>query len=451
MTDAEPTPDRPEVRPIRSAADAEEAAAVWMRHWGIADARATPPGADGGIDVVSSTAVAQVKAHVKPVGRPDLQRLQGIAASSERRALFFALAGYTPQALTWGNTVEMALFRFDLAGDPQPVNAAASELSRTPLDPGQVRAASVPVGPTGDQLAGGTATDPDSAEVREWRSTGGDQIGQFIRYARRLKGNNHRVTGYCTSFAASDSDRAVVERWAELGVRGTFVVVDHETGRVEGYDRWPDAYAATLRWDGRDLAPSVLRSIGRQPTPDGSGDDTWNGRDFYVILGRTDIGAERWGVGRRYGFVGAGDGDAYSRPLQAFAPGHRVFAYVGGAGYVGVGLVTGSMVPLRNLVVGEGPSAVRVVDQPDIPAWLTQRAKLVDAEHTEYAVPVRWLASRDITDAVWEPGLFSARLTACKLRDQRTIDVVSAAFGVHEGIRQPGNPDSLHDVDSNVI
>ena len=249
-------------------------------------------------------------------------------------------------------------------------------------------------------------------------------MGQFVRSARRLTRNDHRVTGYCTTFAATDSDRAMVERWAGLGVRGTFVVADHETGRVEGYDRWADAYAATCGWDAGELAPSVLRSVGK------SADDTWNCRDFYVILGRTAVGSERWEVGRRYGFIGAGDGDAYSKPLQALVPGHRVFAYVGGAGYVGVGIVSGSMVPLRHLAVGPETDTVRVIDRPDLPAWMTQRAKLVDGERTEYAVPVRWLAARDIADAVREPGLFSSRLTVCKLRDRRTIDTVSAAFGI---------------------
>jgi hypothetical protein len=139
---------------------------------------------------------------------------------------------------------------------------------------------------------------------------------------------------------------------------------------------------------------------------------------------------ERWLIGRRYGFVGAGDGDVYSKPLRALEPGHRVFASVGGAGYVGVGIVQGSTAPLRHLVADVNGASVRVVDQPDLPRWLTRRAVLLDPEHTEYAVPVRWLVARDVPNAVWERGLFSSRLTVCKLRNQRTIDVVSRAFGV---------------------
>jgi len=131
-------------------------------------------------------------------------------------------------------------------------------------------------------------------------------------------------------------------------------------------------------------------------------DRSWNGRDFYCILGRINVGIERWNVGRRYGFVGAGDREVYSKPLQHLQPGHRVFAYVGGAGYVGIGLVLGSMVALRHLVVDVGGSPVKVIDQPDLPSWLTRRGHLVDPERTEYAVPVRWLAHRSASAAVWE-------------------------------------------------
>lgn len=88
------------VRPL-TWQDAERIACEWMRKNGYPDARLTPPGADGGIDVASRKAVAQVKHHLKPVGRPDVQRLYAVAQTSKRRALFFSNAGYTPDATAW--------------------------------------------------------------------------------------------------------------------------------------------------------------------------------------------------------------------------------------------------------------------------------------------------------------------------------------------------------------
>jgi hypothetical protein len=48
--------------------DAELVVCDWMKMHGYLDARLTTSGADGGVDVVSRRAVAQVKHHLKPVG-----------------------------------------------------------------------------------------------------------------------------------------------------------------------------------------------------------------------------------------------------------------------------------------------------------------------------------------------------------------------------------------------
>ncbi|MCA1701831.1 MAG: endonuclease NucS [Actinobacteria bacterium] len=158
----------------------------------------------------------------------------------------------------------------------------------------------------------------------------------------------------------------------------------------------------------------------------------WNGRDFYCVLGNLQQGTERWDLGRRYGFVGAGGGSWYWKPLRNLSVGKRVFAYVGGAGYVGIGEVTGPMTPLSELVAEVDGSSVKVVAQPDIPGWLADRARSLDDEVMEYAVPVRWLVHRSVGQAVSERGLFASQLSACKLRDERTIEVVTASFGLGE-------------------
>jgi hypothetical protein len=120
---------RPAPTAIRTPRDAEENAAKWMRYWGFDDAEVTRAGADEGIDVDSSGAIAQVKAYMVPVGRPDLQNLAGVAAVEQKRALFFALSGFTEQAREWAERAGMALFTFDLLGDPEPMNAAALDLT----------------------------------------------------------------------------------------------------------------------------------------------------------------------------------------------------------------------------------------------------------------------------------------------------------------------------------
>ena len=64
------------------------------------------------------------------------------------------------------------------------------------------------------------------------------------------------------------------------------------------------------------------------------------------MLDRADQ-PDRWYIARKYGFLSAGGGSRYWKPLRHLTPGNRVFAYVGGAGYVGIGRVTGEMTPAR--------------------------------------------------------------------------------------------------------
>jgi len=123
-------------RAIRSPEDAEQVAAEWMRHLGFGDARCTGAGTDGGVDVRSRDAVAQVKAQLTPVGRPELQALYGVARSEGRQPLFFSLMSYTAAALAWADDVGMALFRFDHAGFVEPVNTAAAALITAAGGPG---------------------------------------------------------------------------------------------------------------------------------------------------------------------------------------------------------------------------------------------------------------------------------------------------------------------------
>ncbi len=72
--------------------------------------------------------------------------------------------------------------------------------------------------------------------------------------------------------------------------------------------------------------------------------EPWNG-EYYVSFGadRTRI----WEEAVRYGFISGGGGTWYSNSLRMLAPGDRVWVKIPGAGFVGVGRVTGSRVAAR--------------------------------------------------------------------------------------------------------
>lgn len=124
----------PERRLIKTFADAEIYAAEYLRYLGFVDAIPTPAGSDGGIDVVSRYAIAQVKMEGIATGRPVIQALLGVATIEGKMPVAFSLAGYTTQALEWADRARVACFEFAVDGSMVAVNAIAREL-RPPGQP----------------------------------------------------------------------------------------------------------------------------------------------------------------------------------------------------------------------------------------------------------------------------------------------------------------------------
>ena len=116
---------RPQPRLFKTAAEAELLAAEWMRYFGFHDAITTQPGPDGGLDVTSADAVAQVKAQAVAVGRPIVQQTFGAAVADKKQAFVFALGGYTADAQSWATANDVALFEFAFDGSVTPVNVPA--------------------------------------------------------------------------------------------------------------------------------------------------------------------------------------------------------------------------------------------------------------------------------------------------------------------------------------
>lgn len=108
---------------------AELNAAAVMRSWGYLDAVSPMHGADGGIDVRSSKALAQVKFRGVKAGRPEIQNLYGAAAGDSSKALmFFDFKGYSPQAVEYANQMSIGLYVYDASGAVWSVNAAGRRL-----------------------------------------------------------------------------------------------------------------------------------------------------------------------------------------------------------------------------------------------------------------------------------------------------------------------------------
>ncbi|MEH3033742.1 MAG: restriction endonuclease [Aeromicrobium erythreum] len=125
---------------------AEVLAAQTMRMWGYLDARVTRGGADGGIDVRSARAVAQVKHLSRAAGRPDVQRLFG-AAPGGVDLFFFSYNGFSAQAIEYSNGRNIRLIEYDLTGRTIARSRSAIGLPmRAPAPPPRSSRRPLPVG-----------------------------------------------------------------------------------------------------------------------------------------------------------------------------------------------------------------------------------------------------------------------------------------------------------------
>jgi hypothetical protein len=182
-------------------------------------------------------------------------------------------------------------------------------------------------------------------------------------------------------------------------------------------------------------AEYLARSWLTDPEPDGATSKKkrpWNGRDFYVSFGINEHDERRWEDARRFGFISAGGGVWYSRTLNALKPGHRVFVYIPGEGYVGVGEVVEPVQPVSEFIVADGDRYVPLLEVPDLQAAHMDH-DVGDAEKDEYLVRVKWTKTLARGEAFKEPGLFANQNSAVKLRHTQTIRRLEQHFGLTNG------------------
>lgn len=166
----------------------------------------------------------------------------------------------------------------------------------------------------------------------------------------------------------------------------------------------------------------------RKPGSGSAKKETWNGIDWYVNYGEY-AGGRQWADAQQYGFVAAGGAPWYSRTIRQLPLDARIFVYIPKVGYVGVGTVTGPAVSFKDA-------------QLDVDGVLTPMKGLSlqgnyvhDQEfkgelYEEWIVPVSWSNAVDQSKAFSVPGLFANQNSACKLRNQFTINEVSQYFGL---------------------
>lgn len=156
------------------------------------------------------------------------------------------------------------------------------------------------------------------------------------------------------------------------------------------------------------LLDPIHTQVSSAPRPSGP-TEAWNG-EFYHSFGH---GAERsWEDAMEFGFICAGGGAWYSRTLQLLGPGDRVWVKVPGAGFVGVAIVSGQCQPIAAFNVTT-PDGLKPILEVAKRAGYHQEF-MNDPERCEYFVPVKWLQTVPLSQAIQELGMFGNQNTVCK-------------------------------------
>jgi hypothetical protein len=157
--------------------------------------------------------------------------------------------------------------------------------------------------------------------------------------------------------------------------------------------------------------------------------EPWNGRDFVVNIG--DGRHRAWEDCCKYGFVSGGQGRWYSNSLHQLFPGARIFAFLPGQGFVGVGYVRTSAVPVREFVAKDEKGVEKPLLQlPLKAAAMSENSD--DPDKSEYVVGVEWKETQPREKAYRETGMQGNQNTAWRLRNRFTLEKLKQHFRLED-------------------
>jgi len=156
----------------------------------------------------------------------------------------------------------------------------------------------------------------------------------------------------------------------------------------------------------------------------------WNG-EYYVSFGHNNDHRD-WGEAIKYGFVSGGGGTWYTDTLKMLEPGSRIWVNVPGWGYVGVGRVTETAVPVDEFMVAD--KSGQKVPLESLPLKARNMGKAADnKEEAEYLVRVQWIKTVPLEQAIKEKGFFGNQNTVARPTTPKwnhTVERLKKRFGI---------------------
>lgn len=255
--------------------------------------------------------------------------------------------------------------------------------------------------------------------------------------------NNHLDDPFEAAFAETFGDSLPDEVNVELQLTIVATELDSSSERIVTYLRdfgvpINAVFFSYLEDDGRRyLARSWLVSKEDAPaavanTARKSKRAEWNGLDWFVAFGE-ESGSRVWEDARLYNFVSAGAGAWYTRTLRALPLGARVNVHIPESGYVGVGTVVGPAVRFDEARVTMGNEEPLLSEQPLAGHYVhAVDGEPEDDATAEWIVPVKWQVTVPREQAYWTKGMFANQNSACKLRQEFTLERLAEHFGVDD-------------------
>ena len=172
-------------------------------------------------------------------------------------------------------------------------------------------------------------------------------------------------------------------------------------------------------WFEEDLEDTVPAEV--------SSKGPWNG-EYYVSFGEEE--GRKWDDARKYGFVSAGGGPWYTKTLSLLSPGDRVWVNIPHTGYVGVGVVTDTVLQAKDAVFDHENTQTPMKELPLHGKYFYSED---DPESAEYIVKVQWIKTVAASKAVKEIGFFGNQNTVCRPTAEKwnfTVDRLKKCWGI---------------------
>jgi hypothetical protein len=158
--------------------------------------------------------------------------------------------------------------------------------------------------------------------------------------------------------------------------------------------------------------------------------ESWNGKDFVVNIDVDEAGISTWIDSQKYGFVSAGGGKWYSNSLKQLFVGARVFTMIPKKGYIGVGTVEETSVPIKDFKINENGTNKSILEV-DLKCTIIKQEP-DNLETCEYLVRINWIKTIPEEDAYWEKGLRANQNSAFKLKNRFTLEKLIERFELEE-------------------